>query len=230
MLVQLKDSGRLLVVLDHVGPETCAGMVRDWTARGQFAKMNQFMERLAGGIGKELAEKAALGGNSLVIDSNTAIALVMDADPSLRGSMNAGEQARVAYIRSLPADTELRVVNVTVGEITGGVLNVKGVPIEVVRESAEYQRVLDALTKENVGKARGVPDRGLIADALFAKTEEGVIPRFLTGDKNVVNALARMAKIDVDGIGGFPALLETYGTSGFNVVIEGRILAVIPVP
>jgi hypothetical protein len=56
--------------------------------------------------------------------------------------------------------------------------------------------------KENVGKARGVPDRGLIADALVAKTEEGVIPRFLTGDKNVVNALARMAKIDVDGIGG----------------------------
>src|SRR5207253_2697496 len=92
MFAQLRDSGRLVIMLDHVGADTCAGMVRDWMAAGEFAKMNQFMERLAGGVGKELAEKAAVGGKSLVIDSNTAIALMKDADPTLRGTMNAGEK------------------------------------------------------------------------------------------------------------------------------------------
>jgi hypothetical protein len=81
-----------------------------------------------------------------------------------------------------------------------------------------------------VGKAQGFADRGLIADAFFAKTEAGVVPRFLTGDKNVVNALARMAEMDVNAIGGFRTILKTYGALGFNVVIEGRILVVIPVP
>jgi hypothetical protein len=118
---------------------------------------------------------------------------------------------------------------VTVGEIPGDVLDVKGVPIEVARESSGYQTVLSALAKENVGRAQGFADRGLIADAIFAKADAGIIPKFLTGDINVVNALARMANIDVNAIGGFPALVKTYGTSGFNVVIEGRILAVIPV-
>jgi hypothetical protein len=230
MFAQLKDSGHLVIMLDHVERESCAGMIRDWMANGEFAKMNQFLEHMASGVGKELAEKAVLGAKSLVIDSNTAIALMKDADPALRGTMHAGERARVAYIKSLPADTELRVGNVTVGEIAGGVLNVKGVPIEVARESAEYQKVLGALVKENLGKAKGFADRALIADAFFAKTEAGVIPRFLTSDRNVVNALARSAKIDLNAIGGFPALLKKYGTSGFNVVIEGRILTVIPVP
>jgi hypothetical protein len=201
-------------------------------AKGKFNEMNQFMERLAGGVGKELAETAALGGKSVIIDSNTAIALMKDADPTLRATMNAGERARVAYIKSLPADTELRVGNVTVGEIQSGALNVKGIPIEVTRESAEYQKVLGALARENVGKAGGFADRGLVADAFFARAEAGVIPRFLTADQNAVKKLAGMAtpKIDINAIGGYPGLLKTYGTSGFNVTIEGRTLTVIPVP
>lgn len=230
IFAQLTVSGRLVRMLDHVGAETSAGMIRDWMTASEFAKMNQFMERLASGVGKELAERAALGGKSLVIDSNTAIALMKDADPVLRGTMNPGEKARVAYIKSLPTDTELRIGNVTVGEIQGGVLNVKGVPIEVARESAEYQKVLGALANEKVGKAQGFADRGLIADAFFAKTEAGMIPKFLTADKNIVKKLAGIAKIDVNAIGGYPGLLKTYGTSGFNVTIEGRTLTVIPVP
>jgi hypothetical protein len=146
--------------------------------------------------------------------------------------MNQGEKARVAYIKALPPDTELRVANVTVGEIQGGVLKVKGVPIEVARESAEYQKVLGALAKENVGKAQGFADRGLIADTFFAKAEATVVPRFLTADQQAVKKLAGMAtpKIDINKIGGYPGLLRTYGTSGFNVTIEGRALTVIPVP
>ena len=133
VFAQLKDSGHLAIMLDHVGAETGAGMIRQWMAKGKFDKLNQFMERLAGGVGKELAETAALSGKSLVIDSNTAIALMKDADPALRATMNAGEKARVAYIKSLPAGTELRAVNVTIGEVGSGVVNLKGVPIEVAR-------------------------------------------------------------------------------------------------
>ncbi len=231
IFAQLKDSGRLVIMLDHVGAETGAGMIRQWMAKGKFAEMNQFMERLAGGVGKELGETAALGGKSLIIDSNTAIALIKDADPTLRGTMQAGEKARVAYIKSLPADTELRVGNVTVGEIQGGVLNVKGVPIDVARESAEYQKVLNALVTGNVGKGKGFADRGLIADAFFTKAEPGVVPRFLTSDSDAVKKLARMATppIDVVKKGGFEGLIKEYGTSGFNVIIENRTLTVIPV-
>ena len=233
IFAKLADSRRLVIMLDHVGSiETGPSLIREWMAAGEFAKMNQFIERLAGGLGKELAEKTALSGKSFIIDSNTAIALIKDANPTLRGTMHAGETARVAYIKSLPAGTELRVGNVTVGEIQGGVLNVKGMPIEVARESAEYQKVLGALSGQKVGGAQRFADRGLIADAFFAKTEAGVVPRFVTADRPVVKKLAGMAtpKIDVNAIGGYPGLLKQYGTSGFNIIIESRTLTIIPVP
>lgn len=51
--------------------------------------------------------------------SNTVIALMKDADPALKLTMNNGEIARVAYIKSLPRDTELRIGNMTVGEAGG---------------------------------------------------------------------------------------------------------------
>src|SRR5262249_37931539 len=149
-------------------------------------KMNRFLERLGGGVGKELAEQSAVGAKSVIIDSQTVIALAMDADPSLRASMHAGHKARVAFIKSLPAGTELRAANVTIGEVGSGIVNMKGLPIEVARESPEYQKVLAALEKEELGTASGFGDRGIVADALFAKTEPGVIPEFLCADQNAV--------------------------------------------
>jgi hypothetical protein len=232
IFAQLKDPSRLATMLDHVGAETGAGMIRQWMGKGKFDVMNKFVDRLGSGVGKELAETAAVGGKALIIDSNTAIALVKDADPALRGTMHAGEKARVAYIKSLPAGTELRAGNITIGEVGSGVINVKGVPLEVARESAEYQKVLSTLAKEDVGAAKGFADRGLIADAFFAKTEPGAVSRLLTADQNAVKKLAGLAtpKIDVNAIGGYPGLVKTYGTSGFTVTIEGRTLTIIPVP
>jgi hypothetical protein len=119
---------------------------------------------------------------------------------------------------------------VTVGEIRGGVVTVKGIPLTVSRESADYQKVLAALAKEKVGTGAGFADRAVIADALFAKVEAGVIPKLVTGDKNMVKNLARMATIDVVKAGGYPGLAKTYGSSGFQVVIEGRPLLVVPLP
>ena len=111
IFAKLTDTKRLVVMVDHVGAENGAKMIWQWMAKKQFQKMNEFMERLASGIGKELAETAAVGAKSLIIDSQTAIALIKDADPALRGTMHAGEKARVAYIKSLPVDTELRIGN-----------------------------------------------------------------------------------------------------------------------
>jgi hypothetical protein len=45
-----------------------------------------------------------------------------------------------------------------------------------------------------------------------------------------VNRLAAIAKIDVQKLGGYKALMKQYGSTGFNVTIEGRTITVIPVP
>jgi hypothetical protein len=181
------------------------------------------------GVGKELAETTAMSAKSIIIDSNTAIALSKDADPALRATMNNGEKARVAYIKTLAAGTELRVGNVTVGE-AGGALNLKGVPIDVLRDSAEYTRVLNRLAAAKVGKASGFADQALVADAFFAKTDAGAAAKFLTSDTDVVNKLARIAGIEPSTVGGFPGLVKRYGGAGFSVTIEGRTIMVIPVP
>lgn len=233
IFAQLTEPGRLVNILDQAGAETGAGMIRGWMAKGAkgYSKMNLFLERLAAG-GRELSETAAVGAKSVIIDSNAAIALVKDADPTLRATMQEGEKAWVAYLKTLPSDTELRVANVTVGEIQGGVINVKGVPITVARESTDYQKVLKALADQKVGAGKGAADRGLIADAFFAKTDPGVVPRLVTGDTNAVKNLARIATppIDVVKAGGYPGLAAHYGKTGFEVTIEGRKLLIVPLP
>lgn len=233
IFAQLEDTGHLATMVEHVGPDSAGKMIRQWTEKettNKMEKMNTFLKRLADGAGKELAETAPLGGNSVIIDSNTALALMKDVDPAL-GVMQAGEKARVAYIKSLPADTELRVGNITVGEIRGGVLTVKGLPLDVARDSAAYRNVLTALEQMKVGGGKGAADQALVADAFFATTQPGVVPSFITADPGIVKPLARMAtpEINVVEIGGYPGLLKTYGRSGFNVTIDGRTLTIIPV-
>jgi hypothetical protein len=226
---KLKNPAVIADMLDHVGPDSTGKLVRQWIAEGRIDKANNFLANIGAGAGKELAETAAVGAKSIIIDSNTAIALMKDADPALKSTMNAGEIARVAYIKKLPAGTELRVGNVTVGEV-GGALSLKGVPIDVLRDSPDYVKVLNKLAAEKVGGSGGFADQALMADAFFAKTEPGVTAKFLTADRNAVKKLAGIASIDVNKVGGYPGLLKMYGSTGFNVTIEGRTITVIPVP
>ncbi|NER84645.1 MAG: hypothetical protein F6K42_35025, partial [Leptolyngbya sp. SIO1D8] len=232
VFAKLRDSRRLVVMLDHVGGDTGAGMIRQWMAKGKFDQMNKFMERLASGVDKELTETAAISGKSLIIDSNTAIALMKDANPALRGTMQTGEAEWVKYIKSLPPGTELRAGNIVIGEVGSGVINVKGLPLDVARDSAAYKKLLVELEKVKLGGSKGVADRALVADAFFAKTDLGSIPKFLTADQNAVKKLARLAipKIDVMKEGGYRGLVRRYGATGFKVTIEGRDLTVIPLP
>jgi hypothetical protein len=90
-----------------------------------------------------------------------------------------------------------------VGEVGSGVINAKGLPIVVSRESAEYQKLLAVLDKEKIRAQTAFRDRGLIADAFFAKTEAGVVPRLLSADRQAVNGLARLAGIDGNTFGGY---------------------------
>ena len=225
----LAHADRIPLMLEHVGADNTGKLVRQWMAQGEVAKANSFLERLSAGVNKELAETAGVGTKSIIIDSNTAIALMKDADPALKLTMNNGEIARVAYIKSLPPDTELRIGNMTVGE-AGGALNLKGVPLDALRDSPEYAKVLNKLSSVNVGGPGGVADQILVADAFFAKAAPGVTPKFLTGDKKVLNRLAEIAGIDINKLGGKQALLAKYGKTGFNVTVESRTITVIPVP
>lgn len=225
---RLKDAGKIIVMLDHVGTQSTGKLVRQWIADGKIAKADQFLERLAAAEGKELAEAAALGAQSVMIDSNTAIALMKDADPLLKPHMQPGEVARVTYIKSLPPGTELRLGNVAVGE-TGGSLKLRGVPLSALRDSPEYERVLNRLVAEKVGKDTGFADQALLADAFFAKTDPGVLARFVTADQVAVKKLAGIGGLNVVKEGGFPGLVKKFGNSGFPVTIESRTILVIPV-
>lgn len=42
----------------------------------------------------------------------------------------------------------------------------------------------------NVGGGKGVADRAVVADAFFARTSPGAVPRFATADRAVFNKLA----------------------------------------
>ena len=116
------------------------------------------------------------------------------------------------------------------GEVKAGVIDVKGVPLDVQRQSPQYQNALAVLESQGVGGKSGFADRAVVADALFAKVEAGVVPRLLTGDTNAVKNLARLARIDVVKAGGYPGLAKTYGATGFKVVIDARELMVVPLP
>lgn len=223
----LKHPDRLVLVIDHVGADSGSKMIRQWVAKGQFDKLDTFMERMSAGMTKELAETAGIGAGSIVIDSNTAIALMKDSNPALKATMNAGEIARVKYIKNLPPGTELRVGNVTVGEVEGGVLATKGLPITVLRDSKEYKLLLSRLESMNIGGSKGAADRALLADVFFAKSEGGAVPIFVTGDKSVYNKLATEAGIDLENMGG--KTLPELKPNGFTVTIEQRTIIVVPI-
>jgi Domain of unknown function (DUF4157) len=236
ILKSLADAKTLVNILDHTGAQTGAGMIRGWMSEGPkgVAKMNQFLERMAAG-GKQLAETSAVGSKAVIIDSQVAIALQKDADPVLAAARPIQPQERlwIDYVKSLPDGTELRAANVTVGEIKGGVINIKGMPLDVVtRDAPEYQKVLKTLADNKVGTTGGFGDRGVIADALFAKREGSDIPKLLMGDENAVKRLFEISGGDLKQAQGYPGLVKKFGRegggNGFEVTIEGRKLKIVP--
>jgi hypothetical protein len=166
----------------------------------------------------------ALGRKSVVIDTNTAIALNKKAKGL---GLQEGEKAMIKRIEAL-GDVELRVADVSVIERSakGEIDPHLGIAVTVDRTAQEYQDVLSVLTAKNVGKAKGVADRAIIADVFFAATETGVKPTFVTHDPGIYNNMARITGYEpakaLPVVKKFP--------SGFDVTIGRRTIRVLPLP
>ena len=125
-----------------------------------------------------------------------------------------------------------------------------GVLLDVDRDSDAYRRVLTALDSPParpwassgppsaaVGGAKGLRDRSVVADALFATTQGGGPAKFMTGDTAIFETLAgfeptgslRLAPGLKTGSNTFAARLARAYPNGFKIVIDGRELWVIPV-
>ncbi len=168
----------------------------------------------------------ALDKNSLVVDTNVAVAL----DKRAKGvRLQPGEELALARMQKL-GDVELRVTDTTADEtaVKGFSPPHKGIPISVERTSQAYQDLLAELVKiPPVGRTKGVNDRNIVADTFFAVTEPGVTPRLATQDSGVYNPLAERAGIDVRKLG---AELPKVKPDGFDVTIHGRTITVVPLP
>lgn len=55
-------------------------------------------------------------------------------------------------------------------------------------------------------------------------------PTIALADQNAVKNLARLAGIDVVKAGGYKGLVTSYGSTGFQVTIEGRVVLIRPLP
>ncbi|CAM3393698.1 hypothetical protein KIPE111705_06220 [Kibdelosporangium persicum] len=121
-----------------------------------------------------------------------------------------------------------------------------GLAVDIDRNSTAYRQVLADLerppnrpwtpssttTPTAVGKTEGIRDRTVVADALFARMEGGGVPRFMTADGAVFERLAGWA-VSVNppaaGKSSVATRLARANPNGFEIMLNGRTLLVIPV-
>nr|WP_042187028.1 hypothetical protein [Kibdelosporangium sp. MJ126-NF4]CEL17756.1 Large Ala/Glu-rich protein \ len=121
-----------------------------------------------------------------------------------------------------------------------------GLAVDIDRNSAAYRQMLADLESPPsrpwtpssttaptpVGRAEGIRDRTVVADALFAQVEGGGVARFMTADGNVFERLAGWA-VSVTppaaGSGSVASRLARANPAGFEIMVNGRRLLVIPV-
>ena len=244
---------RLATMVDMLGPETASGIIGESVRRGRVADLVSFADNLSAARAVELAAPRALGPNSVVVDNNTLIAVEKvlggtswtSLDPIYQNSINK-VRAQVG-LPPLTADpptrdlagilgtADIRVPNSVIGEY-GASPNIpkSGLELSVKRTDPAYQRVLAELeTAPPIGGNKGFADRGAIADAIFAKTAGGAIPRFVTADQDVYVRLAERynksgALAPLPNEKKADAVLRQF-PNGFEVEIDGHRLFVVPV-
>ena len=94
-----------------------------------------------------------------------------------------------------------------------------------IGEPFEGQRPFNARYFDAAGK-----DRRIVADALFAEREEGVIPTLVTSDIILAKRLFFIGRheINVDSLLSRPAVLRERMKDGFVIEVEGRKLRILP--
>jgi hypothetical protein len=171
---------------------------------------------------RTLSHQPPLVPSSLIVDTNSAISFSKQRSGL---PMNPAHRAQCAFL-SMHPQADLRIANVTCGEVGEEIGDVPGVLISVSRDSEAYLRMLERLEILGVGSPKGTPDRGIIADAFFAVTEPGVIAKVATQDRHVYNALGQAAP----GVTFTSETLPARYPGGFLVNIEGRVIRLIPIP
>jgi hypothetical protein len=169
-------------------------------------------------------KRRPLAGKSIVVDENMLIARHKRAKGE---GLQAGEKRMVEYLDKNP-DAKLsvpeEVYDKVVGKMDTSDLNI--IDSTAVRGSADYDAVIKTLEANTVGATKGAEDRRLIADTLFAKAETGTTPAFVTHDPGIYNRLLFMSGKNPAKLG--KPVAEAF-PDGFEVVINGRKLKVIPV-
>jgi hypothetical protein len=170
-------------------------------------------------------KRRPLGGKSIVVDENLLIA----RNKLAKGlPLQPGEQRMVDFLNRNP-DAKLSVSEELYDKVAGKLdttdLNI--IESTAARGHADYEAAVKELETNKVGAAKGTEDRRLIADALFAKVESGTTPTFVTHDKGIYNRLLFMSGNDPAKLG--KPVAEAF-PNGFDVVINGRTLRVIPLP
>jgi len=99
------------------------------------------------------------------------------------------------HFSGLPG-ADLRATPVTVGETptTPHTPAYRGFDIEVSRDSAEYTGMLTRLEASSVGGigVDAAGDRGIVADAFYARKSGGGPPTFVTSDRGLLQGLLNM--------------------------------------
>lgn len=172
-------------------------------------------------------KQTPLSGKSIILDENMLIARNKVAKGE---ALQEGEKKMMKYLDANP-DAKLTITEELYDKVVGKMdtSDLHIIDSTAKAGSAEYDSVIQLLEKKLVGAAKGSEDRRLIADALFAKTEPGVIPSFVSHDPGIYKKLYMLDKADPDTLRKLGKPLAEVFPDGFEVVINGRKLKVLPV-
>ena len=168
---------------------------------------------------RELTKPKPLGGASIVIDENVAIALRKVA----RGEkLQPGEEALMARLRQHNM-SDLRAPDAIQKK---GDIAAERFPLLVERSSPEYKATLAELEKFDVGRSKGAEDREIVCDVFWAESSSGNAV-LATHDKGIYNPLFALSGGNAAKVG--KPLSEAF-PNGFQVTIHGRTRKVLPLP
>lgn len=169
-----------------------------------------------------------LSGKSIVLDENMLIARHKDATGI---ALQEGEKRMVAYLKA-NSDAKLTVPEEVYDKVLGKMDTSDLSIIESTAKSGstEYSDAMKVLEQNTVGAAKGAEDRRLILETLFAKVESGVTPTFVTHDPGIYKRMYMIGQTDPEALKKLGKSLPEAFPGGFDVIINGKTLKVIPIP
>lgn len=167
--------------------------------------------------------------NSIILDSNMITSLRAKAERINAKTEYQAYRRVIGYFYKYYKLTDFRIPDTVAVEIRQqpdqAEIEVKRFSMDPRVTSEQRQNILQRLRQLNVGGGKGVEDRDLLTQIFCADSPTGT-PVFITSDKGIYNGMARAAGIDPNTT----RVYEKYYPNGFDVLIEGRKIHIIPVP